>query len=200
MNYDNLFANLDKEGSSFIAKMLGIFSENLIDFWTANENCKYKNLGRPDIFDKSGNKLAQLDFTLQNKITGKCFIVEQKNLVAYNNGRIRNMTNEGSFIKSFESWSKTKSKHTPAWNIFLGPLNEYKVQVRGKPLSEFGKILIWSKVDVQNKSILCSKLSLDEILSLEQIHNELISWNDNIYIEWLNKRIDWTKELFNQLK
>ncbi len=32
MNKDNLFANLDKEGSSFIAKMLGIFSENLIDF------------------------------------------------------------------------------------------------------------------------------------------------------------------------
>ncbi len=64
--------------------------------------------------------MAQLDFTLQNKITGKCFIVEQKNLVAYNNGRIQNVTNEGSFIKDFEKLEvKPNPKHTPAWNIFL---------------------------------------------------------------------------------
>ena len=146
MNFDILFENSHTDRSNFIARMLGIFSENLIDFWTANEKCEYENIGRPDIFNSNGKKVAQLDFTFKNKKTNICYIVEQKNLVAYNNGRLRNMSIEEPFPKSFESWSKSKSKQTPAWDIFLGPLNEYTVKVKGKEIHKFGKILIWSKL------------------------------------------------------
>ena len=73
------------------------------------------------------------------------------------------------------------------------------MRVKGKPLPEFGKILIWSKINNETKSHFCSTLFMDEILSLEQIHNDLISWKDNNYIQWLNNRIAWTNELFNQL-
>jgi hypothetical protein len=196
MNYDTLFSSLDKERNNFIARTLGIFSEHLVHFWTANNKCEFENIGRPDIFDKNCKKVAQLDFTLKNRETGKFYIVELKNLVAYNNGRIRNMTNEDSFNRSFKSWHTSKTNQTPAWKIFSGKLDDYTVKVKGKPLPEFGKILIWAKINAETKSHFCSTLSIDEILSFEQIHTDLISWKDNSYIEWLNNRIAWTNELF----
>lgn len=199
MNFKNLFTNSSETRNNFLARVFGVFSEEIVKFWLANENCPYLSCGRPTIFDSNNKKVALLDFTIRSKNDNKLFIVEQKNLIAFKKGTLRFMSNDEAFNKNFLKWSRDKAKQTVAWNLFLNPLTEYQVKVKGEEIVNFGKILIWPSFDENKKNSMISQLAIDEILSLEIIHAQLITWKDPKYQDWINARIRWTEELFDQL-
>lgn len=65
--------------------MFGIFSEEIISIWYQHERCVYSHLGRPRVRTDAASQPYTLDFTLQNRKSGKIFISEMKCEIEYRN-------------------------------------------------------------------------------------------------------------------
>ena len=75
--------------------MFGIIGEEIVAIWLKNDKCKYKDTGRPTVY--SGKTRATLDFTFRDK-SNRCYMVEEKCLLSYDNEKIRKITDTQDFL------------------------------------------------------------------------------------------------------
>ncbi len=61
----------------FLARLFGLFSEEVVRHWCGCPAAPYEDLGRPTL-RAPGEARAHLDFTLRHKETGKVFVSEMK--------------------------------------------------------------------------------------------------------------------------
>ena len=70
----------------FLARVFGIFSENIVRRWSASTGAPYENIGRPTVRfddDDEATRPPTLDFTLRNKASKKTYVAEMKCEIEY---------------------------------------------------------------------------------------------------------------------
>src|SRR5258706_11924001 len=64
----------------FLSRVLGIFSEEIVDIWAGDDRAPYENLGRPTLrgVGQEAHRIPPLDFTFRCRKTGKTYPAEMK--------------------------------------------------------------------------------------------------------------------------
>ncbi len=86
-NFVELFKqpNASAARGKYLARVFGIFSEELIRIWAADSRAPYEDLGRPTLRVVNGSSGSTLDFTLRSRATGKVYVAEMKCEIEYQN-------------------------------------------------------------------------------------------------------------------
>lgn len=173
----------------FLARVFGIFSEDIIRIWCKNPNSPYMDLGRPTVY-LDNKKHYTLDFALKEKRSGGfVFITEMKCEIQYENYKYLRLT-------SYNQLNHHKNK---AFKILLDIAESkggHKVKVNGESIDYQGAILVWGATIPQGVKEVQSKYKFHDVLSTEIIINDLVEWEDTDFIEYINKRREWCTELF----
>ena len=130
-----------------------------------------------------------MDFAFQSKQDGNIFIGELKCELEYENYKYLTLT----------SPSQLDHHNKEAFKRFLdiGKNNDqYKVTINNKIVSVSGAILVWGSITPEGRRNIINYTGLADVLSLEQIINDLINWNNQDYIDFNQQRETWCQELF----
>lgn len=185
---------LNESRDKFLSRILGIFNEEIVRIWCRSEISPFEDIGRPTIYElEETGRGSTLDFTFQDKKTKKKYVSEMKCEIQFEN------------FKYLELHSVDQLKHhnKTAFQRFIGIANEpkkYSVKVQGKEINVNGSILVWGKTKPESIQEICDSTNLTDILSLENIINDLIKIKDNNYFDLLRQKQEWIDYLFNRLK
>jgi hypothetical protein len=177
----------------YLSRVFGIFNEEIIRVWCKSSNSQYIDIGRPTIKLIGESSFGStLDFTLQDKHTKQNYISELKCEIQFENFKYLELTS----VSQFKHHNKT------AFQRFLGAATQpskYEVKVKGKEISVEGAILIWGKTNPISVKSIYETTGLKEILSLENIINDLIQSKNEEYFKLLNQKQEWINHLINGL-
>jgi len=194
MKFRSVFNGQSRSRDKFLSRVLGIFSEEIARIWFGSEKSPYLDLGRPTIYDISpGKKHYTLDFTLQSKTDKKLYISEMKCEFEYENYKYLTLT----------SCEQLKHHKGRAFKIFLDIAkqpNKYKIRINGKPNLANGSILVWGSVTHDGVDSVRNNFSIYDILSLEEMINDLISIENKQFIDLISNYKMWCQFLFEHLE
>lgn len=194
----------DKRGK-YLSKVFGTFSEEIVDIWCKNKNSKYENIGRPTIYTKN-KKHYTLDFTFRDKssMDNKNYIVEMKSEIQYQNYKFMVLGDtKPTAIKPKQTDFFKHHKKKPAFNLFLDYSNTtVKINNPKKKIEVAGSILVWGSIEKDfslstfNKN---NNVELFDVLSVENMINDLIKWKDKNYQAFVNEYTNWSADLFSNM-
>lgn len=191
MDFISLFKQeqADKKRGKYLSRLFGIFSEEIVRIWAADENCHYEDLGRPSIQFK--DKSYTLDFTLRHKQSKKVYIVEQKCEIEYQNYKFFVLDNKEQL-----------SHHTK--NAFVAFLevakkNIISASIKKQEIKIDGTILIWGTATPKGINDIKLEYRIDDVLTLEKIIEDLISWKNGIFYKFIRERMIWSIEMLSGL-
>jgi hypothetical protein len=196
MRLNEIFNQQNKERDKYLSRVLGIFSEGIAALWFASDYSPYSNLGnRPTIYRRSDEQKGYtLDFTLKEKgKNNEIYISEMKCELEYDNYKYL-------VLNDFKQLSHHKGEAFSRFLAFAKNPEEYKVKVDGKIREPKGSILIWGAVSKEGKSSVIQHTQLSDILSLEDMLNDLAkNRNSNGLSQFLDQYKEWTMYLFEKL-
>jgi hypothetical protein len=129
------------------------------------------------------------------------FIAEQKCFFGFRKGKLTSISEAEIFLNEFAKWSSTKSKSTVAWECFVNfNVEKYRVKIKKDGKRIDGKILIWASYEANGIATLLRKYEIDRVISIQDVINDLITWRDHRYFEFIAERENWIKELFENLR
>jgi len=189
------------ERDKFISRIFGIFSEDIVRCWCKNDKAKYKNVGRLTIYTieeiQKKKRGKTLDFTFDDK-SGKFFVGELKCELEYQNYKFIEL-NDPEQLKHHDS---------EAFKRFLGigeNPGEYIVRFidengNKKDITDEvkGSILVWGRINDKTKQNMQSYKFAD-ILSIEDMINNLLLWDDKEYLKLIETKNEWTVDLMSAL-
>jgi hypothetical protein len=193
LTLERLFRSSNGSRDKFLARLFGIFSEDIVRMWCKDFRSPYENIGRPTIRPTVGGKGYTLDFALRHKQTGAIFLSEMKCELEY----------EGYKYLVLTSPSQLDHHKGAAFQIFLDSIqnqDNYTVTINGKTHKVSGAILIWGHCTDEGRASVSSSYGFDTVLSLQDIANELRAWKSGEYIRFLNNRQEWCNQLFTGLR
>jgi hypothetical protein len=176
----------------FLARLFGLFSEDIVRIWCEAPWSPYRDLGRPRVFSSRSGKGHTLDFTLQSRKDGLTYVSEMKCWVEYQNYRYLTLRNA----------DQLGAMEGPAFNAFLSVAcspSSCKVSVNGSPQQISGAILIWGDVDDSGRIDVKRSHKIADVLSLQDIIDELVSKEHQPYLNFLEERLRWCQHLFQGL-
>ena len=190
-NIERTFHTGDYKRDNFLSRLFGVFNEDIVRLWCDNPNSNYNNLGRPSLYEGGKYTGTTLDFGFRDK-NGDIFLGEQKCELAYQNYKFIELNSIDQLNhhdkKAFERFREVaKNPHL------------YTVKIDGKEFSVKGSILIWGRVNEKKKNDIKKCYKFHDILSIENVVNDLIKWKDKQYIDYINKKHQWMKELISNL-
>lgn len=190
----DVFFNKDKHiaRGKFLSRIFGIFSEEIVRIWAADPLCAYEDLGRPTIRTRSVEKGYTLDFTLREKSTGLIFVTELKCEIEYQNYKYMVLSHP----------DQLRHHKKPAFDALLQAALNCKDQetfVCGRKIEPDGAILIWGSVTPEGRAAVIRRHAFVEVLSIEQIIEDLCLWENVAYSRHLEERKRWCVELFDGL-
>jgi hypothetical protein len=177
----------------FVARLLGIFSEDIVRIWCKSQHAPYRDLGRPRVFPSSDAKGHTLDFALQSRRNGSIHVAEMKCWVEFQGYRHLTLRNPDQ-LEALEG---------PAFDAFLAVArrpSRCAVIVDGEPRTVKGAILIWADVTKSGRAAVRRTHKLTEVLSLREIVEDLVARKDARYQEFLAERLRWCQHLFEGLR
>lgn len=186
------FHTNDSDRDKFLSRVFGIFSENIVRLWCGNSNSKYSDLGRPTLYHSNEKKGRTIDFTFKND-SGNIYIGELKCELEYQNYKFIE-------LDSIDQLNHHSSKK--AFQRFLAiakDINSYKVRIKGKETAVNGSILVWGRVNENNKRKIVEHFNFHDILSIENMVNDLIEWEDVDWIKYVETKYRWMTELRSNL-
>lgn len=193
MDFFDTFKTKNSQRDKYLSRIFGIFSEDIIRIWCKQNIYGYRDLGRPTI-QKIGDdaKKYTLDFTLIND--GKIFVAEMKCELEYQKYKFLE-------LESIDQLGHHK-RDKPAFNAFLDlakdPKN-YQVKVNGEEVHVDGAILIWGKVSNKGKEEVCIIEKIFDILSVEEVINQMIRSDSNYFNSFIAEKKEWSDFLFQKL-
>jgi hypothetical protein len=195
MRLSDIFNRKNTKRDKVLSRVLGIFSEEIASLWFKSDCSPYITCGRPTVYRRNGEaKGYTLDFTLKEK-SGKeeIFIAEMKCEMEYENYKYLEL----------KEYSQLHHHKGEAFQRFLSVASnpeEYKVTVAGTPIKARGSILIWGAVTEEGKKNIIHKAHLHDILSLEDMVNDLLqNKTENGFQALLDQYKEWTSYLFEKL-
>ena len=193
MKFIELFKTVQPSHGKFLARVFGIFNEEIVRIWCRDSRAPYKDLGRPTLRRKSETRGHALDFSFQDLKNGLIYIVEMKCWLEYQNYKYLSLT-APSFLDCFEG--------DPAFDKFLEVSKGNgicQVFIDSESVCISGGILIWGSVSESGRSALMKERRLHDVLSLENIISNLASWQNQEYKDFLNARASRMNELIKGL-
>ena len=172
-NLETLFRQEGRTRSAFLARVFGIFNEEIVGVWCRDERTPYNDLGRPTLYEP-GSRWSTLDFALVHRDGGNPLVTEMKCELAWDNFKYLQLVDAGQLdhhkgvaFKRFLTLAHDSSAH--------------EVKVAGKPIAVGGTALVWGSVSEEGRQSVRAKTGIDVILSLEGMVNDLIEWRSEPY-------------------
>ena len=178
--------------AKFLSRLFGIFSEELVNIWAEDERSPYLNLGRPTIYGAEGEKNHTLDFTFEDRITGKRFVVEMKCEIEYQGFKYLTLTRPEQLDHH------KKSAFTALLRAAKRP-NDRSVCVKGDERVVAGAILIWGAVSAEGRKSVIKKFGFHDVIGIERIVSDLAKWKPKALTALTGNYSDWSNELFEFL-
>lgn len=178
----------DRIREKFLSRVFGIFSEQIVAIWTKDERSPYENLGRPTIKTSEGVRHI-LDFTLKQRASGNIYVSEMKCEIEYENFKY--------FV--LKGVSQLTHHRKPAFEALLRaarPAADQTIFVRSESIHTVGAILIWGAVSPEGRADVIEAKGFHDVLSIEEICVDLVSWKSTQYMALIDQRQKWCNELF----
>jgi hypothetical protein len=176
----------------FLSRVFGIFSEEIVRIWAADDRAPYRCLGRPTLTYLGSQ--STLDFLFQCAETGKRFVVEQKCEIEYCNYRYLTLTSPDQLhhhrkpaFEAFLAAARPEHPHAPT------------IKVARQEVSTEGAILIWGAVADEGRRSVMEATGLHDIIALNDIIEDCRRWRSDDYLELIDNRHRWSEELFEYL-
>lgn len=189
--FEGLFRSEDLGRDAYRSRLFGLFSEEVVRHWCANDRSPYRNLGRPTLW--SGTAYATLDFTLQSRTSHACYVAEQKAEMAWSGYQ---------FLRLADAWQLTHhtGKRAFDWLLdFAKDSRSHSVRVNGRPLEASGAILIWGAITAAGREAVIEAYGFADVLSLEAMLDDLREWADPSWRAMVNELREWSVGLFDGL-
>jgi hypothetical protein len=184
--------DVDPARGKFLSRVFGIFSEEIVRIWANDIRSPYSDLGRPTLRQDIREKGHTLDFTLQDKQSGKTFVTELKCEIEYQNYRYLELTG----VQQLEHHKK--DAFTALLSIAKG-LSNYKTYVQAEELTVDGAILIWGVATPEGRQDVIQKCGFADLLTIAEMVSDLSEWKNEEYQAMIRSREQWSSELFNGL-
>lgn len=193
MDFVSLFKQdeADRKRGKYLSRLFGIFSEDIVRIWAADEKCHYEDLGRPSI--RFEDKTYTLDFTFQHKQSRKVYIVEQKCEIEFHNFKYFILDKKDQLShhiktkKAFVAFLEAAKK-----NIISASISQQEIKIDGT-------ILIWGVATPKGINDIKLEYKIDDIFTLEKIIDDLILWRNENFYKFVRNRIVWSNEMLNGL-
>jgi hypothetical protein len=212
MDFKDLFDHRSTPGASkgdkedafnrdkFLARLFGIFSEKIVEIWAKDERAPYKNLGRPTVKQKTeeNKRGSTYDFTLKERSTERVFVCEQKCELELHKHRYLELEDPEKQFKHMIG--KEEDSFKKFLDVGKNP-GKYIFSVNGERQRESisGIILIWGKVSENGRDKAIEMYNVYDVLSLEKIVNQLLSWKPEEYRKLIRDRQGWSNTFFENL-
>jgi hypothetical protein len=190
--FRQLFKSPASDRDKFLARLFGLFSEEIVRVWCKAPWSPYCDLGRPRVTPPRGEKGYTLDFTLQSRKDGSIYVAEMKCWVEY----------QGYQYLTLRNADQLGVMEGPAFNAFLEAArspSSCTVSVNGSPQTISGAILIWGDVEDSGRTAIKRAHKIAHVLSLKDIIDQLVSRKHQPYLELLRERLGWCEHLFHGL-
>ncbi len=129
--FEGIFKTSNSARDKYLARLFGLFSEEVVLNWCAYPTAPYENLGRPTLW-VSGKRGSTLDFTLRRRSTGETFIAEMKCWLEYDNYRYLRLV-DSSQLQKIVSQKIAGSAFQEFLQLAKDP-TIFDVRVNGRPL------------------------------------------------------------------
>jgi len=192
---DRAFRHDDPAHSSFLARVFGIFSEEIVRVWCRDERSNYCDIGRPTLYEP-GHRSSTLDFALVPRGGGDVLVAEMKcelSLEKFKYLRLDDAEQIDHHRRSGKAFTRFMDLAQDA--------TAYEVKVTGgtEPVAVGGTALVWGSVSDKGRESVCSKTGIDVVLSLEDMVNDLVEWRSKEYREMIDSRETWVSSMCRSL-
>lgn len=192
MSFEEIFRSDDAQRDKFLARLFGIFSEEVVRCWCSDRNSRYENLGRPQLRAVRSSKKHTLDFTLRERKSGRIFIGEQKFWPEYKGYRLLRIETAKQFD---EFWDDTFQ----AFIECAAKPDKFRVSCDAGDFQPSGAVFVTGAISESGLGKIRKEFHFHEVLSLETLMDELVSSRDPCWREAVEKRSRWSRELFSAL-
>ena len=178
--------------AKFLARLFGIFSEDIVSLWASMPSAPYENLGRPTLRFADETTASTLDFTFRSRASNHTFVVEMKCEIEYHNFRY--------FV--LESPEQLAHHTKPAFRAFLRAARDpaaAHVRVRGHVVPIQGAILVWGAGTRVGCDAVRQHYGLADVPTVESMIRDLADVPDPRYLALLDDRRRWANEMFDGL-
>ena len=189
--FEKVFRSDSLRRDNFLARLFGIFSEELVRAWCACPQAPYTDLGRPTLRAPGEVRGHTLDFTLRHRRTGRTYAAELKCWITWENYGYMRLT-RGAQLERLTD---------PAFAKFLALAHNpaaYQVSVAGRPAEIDGAILVWGAATPEGRSA-AAAYGVADVLTVENMVNDLNAWQSAGWQDFIAERRAWAGELFNYL-
>jgi len=190
--FEMTFHSAIPERDKFLSRVFGIFSEEIVRAWCRNPRSSYNDLGRPTLYPLGGGHYT-LDFTFRSRQTGQLYVGELKCELEFQGYRYLRLV-------AVDQLNHLNKRAFRAFLRFARDQGSYNLKVAGKPKSAAGCILVWGSVDPKGAEAVKATTGIHDVLSLEQMIEDLVEWRDQAYLELVRARARWCEELFTALE
>lgn len=190
--FEQIFRSGEPRRDKFLARLFGIFNEELVRVWARCPQAPYEDLGRPTVREKPGDQGYTLDFMLCRKDDGQCFIAEMKCELEYKNYRYLRLNDAGQLAHH-------KGR---AFRLLLqeaGQPGLLTVQVGGEQVASSGAILVWGATSPEGTGSVMDRYGFEAVLSAEAMLRDLQEWRSGEWKALVAERRAWCEELFTAL-
>lgn len=195
--FEHIFKTSQAAHDKYLARLFGLFSEDVVLHWCSCPAAPYENLGRPTLW-KSG-KHYTLDFTLRRPATGETFVAEMKCWLEYDNYRYLRLVNAAQLQKIVDQ-NIAGAAFKEFLNLAADP-SSFEVRVESRPLPDrvSGAILIWGATSDSGRKAVIAEYGFADVLSVETMLDDLHIWTPPQWTERINQLRYWSDELFSHL-
>lgn len=192
LSFEALFRSPSKARDKLLARVFGIFSEDVVRIWTGCDQAAYRNLGRPTVSGQGSTRGYTLDFALQSRHKQQTFVAELKCELEYRNYRYLRLTD----VRQLEHHTK------PAFRVLLEAASDptsVRVKISSKPVCINGAILVWGDASDEGIRHVIRDYGFADILTISSMIQDLNRWRPSAWEAFVRDRRQWTNELFDGL-
>jgi hypothetical protein len=200
--FESIFKTGDERRDNFLARIFGIFAEQVVIHWCQCSHSDFDYEGRPTIRKNGASSWQTLDFVLKGKWEphkGKLFVAEMKCELAFEKYKylrledptaLQHHCNKEAFNQFLEV-CKSPSSFTMS-----ATTNGKKKRQLGTPA---GAILIWGAMTVDGRTTVMNQYGFVDVLSVEKMLEKLHEWNCPSWRDYMQQIRSWSSCLFDYL-
>jgi hypothetical protein len=190
--FEDVFRTDQPARDNFLARLFGLFNEEVVRIWAGDPRARYEELGRPTLWPPGGGRYHTLDFTLRDRETGKLFVSELKCELSW----------EGYRYLRLESPDQLDHHKGAAFQAFLDVpkhSSAYGVRLASRPVDVDGIVLVWGAITESGRAGVMAEHGIADVLSLESMLDDLAEWGTPNWGERVDQLRAWSAWLFDYL-
>lgn len=191
-SFESIFRSSFPARDKFLARLFGLFSEEVVRAWCSHPSATYENLGRPTLRGTSdGDRPDTIDFTFRCRESGRMYVGELKCELELENYRYLRLS----------SPEQIRHHHASrAFGRFLEASRNpagARVFVKTKPVEIAGGILVWGATTPVGCELARKTYGFVDVLSIEAMLLDLAAWRPDAWTERMRGYRTWAMELFD---